>query len=181
MDHYKDYPQRISMAAIDRIDPPPELPAADLPLPCGACSSETGDTFARVWTCQDPAISIAPEDRISDDGIEIYSLLRWRGIRNLIVLGVHANMCILERSFGIKQMTRWGIHCVLVRDLTDVVCNPKEQGLASREHANELVIEYIEKYWCPTISSSDLAAGLRGAAGPASASLQAAPATPPVH
>jgi glycosyltransferase involved in cell wall biosynthesis/nicotinamidase-related amidase len=159
---YKEYPQRLAMMAVERVVPPPELPAVEVPLPFGpAFTSETGDTMAADWTGQEPEIPIGPDDRISDEGIEIYSFLRQRGIRNLIFIGVHANLCILDRSFGLKQMSRWGIRCALVRDLTDVICNPKEQGLASRDHANELVIEYIEKYWCATLTSRELTQSLQ--------------------
>jgi hypothetical protein len=65
-------------------------------------------------------------------------------------------MCILNRGFAIKQMTRWGIRCILVRDLTDAMCNPRKPPYVSHAAGTELVIQHIEKYWCPTILSSDL-------------------------
>ena len=68
---------------------------------------------------------------ISDNGAEIYSFLRERGIRTLLVMGVHTNMCILNRSFAIKRMTALGIRCILVRDLTDAMYNPA--GSAARQ------------------------------------------------
>jgi len=66
-------------------------------------------------------------------------------------------MCVLGRSFAIRQMTRWGIHCVLVRDLTDSMYNPKKAPFVSHEKGTELIIQHIEKYWCPSILSVDLA------------------------
>ena len=78
------------------------------------------------------------------------------GIKNLIIMGVHTNMCVLGRSFGIRQMTKWGIRCVLVRDLTDAMYNPKRAPYVSHKRGTELVVEYIEKYWCPSILSNDL-------------------------
>ena len=34
-------------------------------------------------------------------------------------MGVHTNMCVLYRPFGMVNMTRHGAKCLLVRDLTD--------------------------------------------------------------
>ena len=98
--------------------------------------------------------------RDSDNGPEIYSYLKQHGIKNLLVMGVHANMCILNRTFAIKQMTKWGIRCVLVRDLTDAMYNPKMKPFVSHEDGTERIIEHIEKYWCPSVLSADLVKGV---------------------
>ena len=79
-------------------------------------------------------------------------------------MGVHTNMCVLNRSFAIKQMTDWGVPCVLVRDLTDAMYNPADEPHVSHEQGTELVIEHIEKYWAPTVSSQELLTAL-GASG----------------
>jgi hypothetical protein len=70
-------------------------------------------------------------------------------------------MCILNRTFAIKQMTNWGISCVLVRDLTDAMYNPASRPYVSHAKGTELVIEHIEKYWCPTTLSGDLVDALK--------------------
>jgi hypothetical protein len=67
-------------------------------------------------------------------------------------------MCVLNRTFAIKQMTKWGIHCVLVRDLTDSMYDPQTSPFVSHDQGTELVIEHIEKYWCPTALSKDILA-----------------------
>ncbi len=82
--------------------------------------------------------------------------MQHRGIKNLIIMGVHTNMCVLGRSFGIRQMTRWGVSCVLVRDLTDAMYNPEKVPYVSHKRGTELVVEHIEKYWCPTIMYKDI-------------------------
>ena len=71
-------------------------------------------------------------------------------------MGVHTNMCVLHRTFAIKQMTRWGIRCILVRDLTDSMYDPKKPPMVSHDQGTELVVQYIEKYWAPSILSKDL-------------------------
>ena len=71
-------------------------------------------------------------------------------------MGVHTNRCILNRSFGIKQMVKWGVNIALIRDLTDAMYNPAMSPYVGHHEGTRLVVSYIEKFWCPTISSEDL-------------------------
>lgn len=158
MPFYQDAPQRKAMLAIPPTPAPSPLAIADPPLPIddsgGGC--DTGDKFYKAWTRQHPAIPIGPEDLISDNGAEVYSALQARGIRHLLVAGVHTNMCILNRTFAIKQMTKWGVRCILLRDLTDSMYNPADRPRVSHDAGTQLVIEHIEKYWAPTMLSAEL-------------------------
>ena len=123
----------------------------------GGCDDSPSPKQYRAWTRQHAAIVIDEEkDGISDNGHEIYSLLKERGISNILVMGVHTNMCILHRSFAIKPMTRLGMKCILVRDLTDAMYNPKSKPFVSHEEGTEQIIQFIEKNWCPTCLSADL-------------------------
>lgn len=158
MAFYENAPQRKRMLGILKIEPPTPLNLPDPPLPIddkkGGC--DTPDQFSKAWTREHPGIRIDASDVISDSGPEIYSLIRERGIRTLLVMGVHANMCILNRTFAIKRMTSLGIRCILVRDLTDAMYNPQDPPHVSHAAGTELVVEYIEKYWAPTTTSGDL-------------------------
>ncbi|HZO89311.1 MAG TPA: hypothetical protein VFB38_13340 [Chthonomonadaceae bacterium] len=160
MEFYREMPQRQRMEQMPRIEPPDPLEIAEPPLPVdasdGGCDDEPQCAVCYPWTRQHPAIRIAENDLISDNGREVYSLLRQRGINHLILMGVHTNMCVLGRSFSIRQMTRWGVRCLLVRDLTDAMYNPRMPPYVSHDEGTELVIQHIEKYWCPTILSADL-------------------------
>jgi nicotinamidase-related amidase len=160
MDFYKDTPQRRRIQEVPRVPPPRNRDLSDPPLPIddsdGGCDCEPSPKMYRAWTRQHPALPIAASDVISDDGREVYSFLRQRGIKNLLVMGVHTNMCVLGRTFAIRQMTRWGIRCVLVRDLTDSMYNPKKAPFVSHDAGTELVVQHIEKYWCPSVLSRDL-------------------------
>ncbi len=159
MDFYKEFPQRQRMLRLAAVEPPAPLGLPDPPLPIddndGGCDT-TADRFYKAWKRENALIPIAAEDVISDDGRQIYSFLREHGISNLLVMGVHTNMCVLNRSFAIKKMTNWGIRCVLVRDLTDSMYNPKSRPHVSHPQGTELVIEHIEKYWCPSTTSTEL-------------------------
>jgi nicotinamidase-related amidase len=159
MAFYADAPQRRRILDVPRVAPPEPLDLPSPPLPIddsdGGCDSGE-KPWHRAWTRQYPGITIADPDVISDNGIEVYSFLAHRGIKHLAIMGVHTNMCVLNRSFAIKQMTKWGIRCLLVRDLTDAMYNPAMRPYVSHEAGTDLVIEHIEKHWCPSILSRDL-------------------------
>jgi nicotinamidase-related amidase len=158
MDFYQNAPQRKRILAFPKIEPPTPLNLPDPPIPIddksGGC--DTNDHFYKAWTREHPGLRIDAADVISDNGAEIYSFLRNRNIRTLLVMGVHANMCILNRTFAIKRMTALGVRCILVRDLTDAMYNPQDAPHVSHDAGTQLMIEYIEKYWCPTATSADL-------------------------
>jgi nicotinamidase-related amidase len=165
LEFYVDAAQRQTMASIPSVDLPEPLDLPDPALPIddsdGGC--DTGECKRhRPWTRQHPAIEITGGDVISDDGAEVYALMHRRGIKSLFFTGVHINMCVLNRSFGIKQMTRWGVNCLMVRDLTDSMYNPKRSPYVSHDRGTELVIEHIEKHWCPTVTSGELTRVLTG-------------------
>src|SRR5690606_4108736 len=50
------------------------------------------------WQAQTAAIAIdAGKDFVSDSGPEIWSILEERSVSNVILVGVHTNMCVLGR------------------------------------------------------------------------------------
>ena len=167
MPYYKDAPQRLSILSTPLLSPPAPLALTDPPLPIddsdGGCDTPNNPLPVnyRAWTKQHAAIRIGPSDLISDNGREVYSALQLRGIKNLLVAGVHANMCILNRSFAIRQMTKWGVRCILIRDLTDAMYNPAKRPFVTHEQGTQLVIEHIEKYWAPSVTSVELARALK--------------------
>lgn len=124
----------------------------------GGCPGQ--EKFRAIWTREHLSISIDPTDVISDDGTEIFSYLRQHSLDQVLFVGVHANMCLLNNSFGIKAMVGWGISCYVVRDLTDIVYNPALYPYVSHEDGTDLVIRYIEQHLCPSISSTDLLTAL---------------------
>ncbi|MBX2925446.1 MAG: isochorismatase family protein [Chitinophagaceae bacterium] len=116
---------------------------------------EPGESPAGVWTKQHDAIEIKDGDAISDSGEEITGLFAAKGIKNVILTGVHTNMCVIGRTFGLRNMVRAGYNVVLLRDLTDVMYNSKMRPFVSHFTGTSLIVEYIEKYVCPTIVSTD--------------------------
>lgn len=161
MAFYKDHPARERMLAVKKADPPKakDLPTPPLPVDDsdGGCDDEKPAKAFKAWTRQHAAITIDPDkDYVTDSGAEVYSLMAEKNLGTLLVLGVHTNMCVLNRTFAIKQMVRWGKAVFLVRDLTDAMYNPRMKPFVTHERGTALIVEHIEQHWCPTIESKGL-------------------------
>jgi nicotinamidase-related amidase len=171
MEFYKDHPGRkLAMQA-----PPVETRRPlerwchldkdrEIALPIddsdGGCDCERtwkpGDPYP--WTRQIATLEIADGDAITDSA-EAYYLMQQRGVKNLIVMGVHTNMCVLGRPFSIRQMVYQGMNVALMRDLTDTMYNPAMKPFVSHFTGTDLAVEHIEKHWCPTLVSGDFLDG----------------------
>lgn len=159
MPFYAGTPQRLRAQVAPKADPPaPPAPRDVPPVPIddrdGGCDTE--DMMYLAWTRQNPRITIGEFDAITDQGDEVYNLFRQLGVTHVLVMGVHTNMCILNRSFAIKAMTARGMSCVLVRDLTDAMYDPNDAPRVPHDEGTNLVVEYIETYWCPSAESGGI-------------------------
>lgn len=141
---------------------PPTLPV-DEDLDCDDC--ELGPVVRR-HTRQHPGLDIVGFDGVSDSGEEIYNYCAQEGIKNIVLMGVHTNYCILARPFGIRQMLKLGKNVVLARDLTDALYDQRQPPHVSHARGTEIVIEHIETHLCPSIQSADLTRVVPGSDGP---------------
>ena len=134
-------------------------PAAEAPMPVKVdqpCDDKGKLRDAvRHFDRQIETLEMKEGDAITDSA-EAFYLMKQRGIKNVIIMGVHANMCVLGRPFGIRQMTRFGQNVVLMRDMADTMYNPREEPFVNHFTGNDLVFEHIERYWCPTVTSGDI-------------------------
>jgi len=164
MDFYAHAPGRRLAKDAPHTQPAAGLNLPDVPLPVddsdGGCDTPAKQYDA--WSREIATLSIKRGDVISDNGEEIYDVLKQHKIETVLYVGVASNMCVLDRSFGIKQLSRWGVRCVLIRDMTDAMYDPNMKPHVSHAEANELVIQYVEKYWAPTVSSIQLLGALMG-------------------
>ena len=119
----------------------------------GGCDCEPKCKQGNPWRRQIDTIEISSEDAISDSGVEIWNLLEQRRINNVILMGVHTNMCVLGRPFGLRNMARFGKNVVLMRDLTDTMYNSRMHPFVSHFTGTDLIVEHIEKFVCPTVTS----------------------------
>jgi nicotinamidase-related amidase len=131
-----------------------ELPIDDSDM---GCDCEEEFPIREAWTRQIETIDIDEQiDAITDNGQEAYNLLVKHKIENIILMGVHLNMCVLGRPVGIRQMVNIGKNVVLMRDMTDTMYNPKKRPFVNHFEGTDLVVKHVEKYWCPSITSSSL-------------------------
>jgi type 1 glutamine amidotransferase/nicotinamidase-related amidase len=120
----------------------------------GGCDCQPMCKQGSPWRRQIDIIEVRNEDAISDSGVEVWNLLEQRGIDNVIIMGVHTNMCVLGRPFGLRNMARYGKNVLLMRDMTDTMYNSRMRPFVSHFTGTDLVVEHIEKYVCPTITST---------------------------
>ncbi len=112
------------------------------------------------WIRQSAAIEMDGErDAVTDSGVENWNLLEQRGVENVFLIGVHTNMCVLGRPFGLRQLAKSGKNVVLVRDLTDTMYDPADWPRVSHYRSTDLVVEHIERYVCPTVTSDQVLGG----------------------
>ena len=134
----------------------PAMPIDDSDM---GCDCETKCEIVPPWTRQIKTIDIREPDAITDNGQETYNLLSEKGIDNVILMGVHLNMCVLGRPFAIRQMVNVGKNVLLIRDMTDTMYNPRSRPFVPHTEGTDLVIGHIERHWCPTLTSRDILGG----------------------
>jgi len=133
------------------------LPARLEKAGCSCDSPEPCSPPTPKWTRQHPLIEIEDDDVISDDGQEVFNVLKDKKIDSVVVMGVHTNVCVLGRPFGIRQMVKLkeaGLlkSVILCRDLTDSYHrDPGKHFEGLRE-----IVAHIERHWCPTIESTSI-------------------------
>jgi nicotinamidase-related amidase len=169
MGFYQDTPQRKLAQDAPKAETKVPLerwrkldPAREAALPIddsdGGCDDEPPCKTRKAWSRQIETIRIEEGDAVTDSA-EAYHLMRRRGIENVLVMGVHTNMCVLGRPFSIRQLVLQGLKVALVRDLTDTMYNSRKAPFVSHFTGTDLVVEHIEKYWCPTVTSDELIRG----------------------
>ena len=174
VDFYKDTPQRkLAISAPFKPTPTPVKPSprwgtywcwtdpkreSVLPIDDSdmGCDCKDKCEIREAWKRQIDLIAIADGDAITDNAQEVWNLLKQRGIKHVILSGVHLNMCVLGRPFGIRQMTYFGLDVALMRDMTDTMYNPERPPGVSHFQGTELVVQHVEKHWCPTLLSTDI-------------------------
>lgn len=165
MSFYKDTPMRQLAQAAPQIATKVPLqnwckldPMHESSLPIddsdGGCDCWPRCPAGSPWKRQIATIEVQPQDAVTDSG-EAFYLMKQRGIDNVIVMGVHTNMCVLGRPFSIRQMVYQGQNVVLMRDMTDTMYNSRQSPFVPHVRGTELVVAHIEQHWCPTITSTD--------------------------
>ncbi len=168
IEHYRDHPARRRATAAPKAVSVPEAVSswrqwkddaektAGYPIDHsdGGCDCRPPCKEGSPWTGQIDVIRIEDQDAISDSGVEVWNLLEARGLENVILMGVHTNMCVLGRPFGLRNLANAGKNVVLMRDLTDTMYNSRRPPQVSHFTGTDLVVEHVEQYVCPTTTSN---------------------------
>jgi len=165
MEFYKDHPARERAQKyvkskhkvnVNTLKLPPEKNAKwPIDDSDGGCDCSPECKQSHPWTRQIDVIQIKENALITDSGEELISYLQNTGIKNVILMGVHTNMCIIHRPYGLRSMINAGFNTVLMRDMTDSMYDSKQWPNVSHCEGTRLMIDYIEKYICPTVLSSE--------------------------
>ena len=172
---YEGSPQRKATVALPehpllealKFDPPPFPKFAVPDHPCGGvCKGKPGPSPKyRMHT----DLVIAPGDYIADSTQEMWNFCCERGITHLVYVGVAANICLAGKPCAVIPMTRLGLECVVVRDLTQAHPptyweNGRKDGdpSAKPDLGTRISIRHYERSICPTIDRRQIlfAAGI---------------------
>lgn len=160
MDAYRDHPARLRATEYEVAATRPPIPLPPPPFELVDGGSDTDDELPAntgVWTREHSAIEIDPDvDLVSDDGAEIAGYLEAEGRRTVLMTGVHTNLCVLGRSFGLAALVGGGLSPVLVSDLTDAMYDPRRPPYVSHEEGTGLVVRYVEAFVAPTVRTDEV-------------------------
>src|SRR5262249_3749299 len=151
LDVYANTPHRKRMQQAKAAKPPVPIanwchldPKHEPPMPVDtskcSCDDPVVGPAVRKFNKQHPGLDIIGFDGVSDSGQEIYNFCVQEGIKNVVLMGVHTNYCILNRSFGIRQLRKLGLNVVLARDLTDALYDPRQPPRVSHARGTEIVV-----------------------------------------
>ena len=157
MDAYKGTPARVR-AQGPRVPLPRLLEAPPKPFEIENGGSDTEDAFppnTAVWSRQHGSIEIdQDQDVITDDGDELAAYFNTTGRKVVLITGVHANLCVLDRSFGLRALVGRGFKAILVADLTDAMYDPAQPPYVSHEEGTALIVRYIEAFVAPITTAA---------------------------
>jgi len=167
---YRDYPQRKMMLSVPQhaepgkvaFNPPPPPGPTDF-CECGPDQPCKKQAFGS-WSRQHPDLRIEEGDLIGDcnNARELMNLCVERGIDTLLYMGVASNMCVLDRSMGVRNMKAHGLRAIVVSDMVEAITSNGLNAQGKPDPAftpaagTARVQQHIEQYFCPTVESRQL-------------------------
>jgi hypothetical protein len=110
-----------------------------------------------TWYRQIESITIGPNDAIlHDNAQDMFNLITARNLTKIVFTGVHENLCVMGRSWGIETLTKWNISTYVVRDAVDTMYEPMMAPYVTHAEGTALMTAYVEKFWGKTLESYDL-------------------------
>ncbi len=166
MGPYYSHPAYKYMATFPQVPLPAMTPHAEYPMPLNVDDQGANGPVLDVGTtangyAQVEGIDIVFEKNGTKDGIcealePVWNLMQARGIRHVIVGGTAANMCVMGKTLGIRNLVSHGIEVVAAWDMTRPMYNPASPPYVNMPEATKMMAEYYEKFWCPTITGEQI-------------------------
>lgn len=168
---YKDEPARMRTLALPKASKPNNSNVPQPTFPLGTSTDGGCDGTApqgSPWTRQIATLTIDHDkdyliaaDLPSDPNAgeqELYNIVSKLGLKHLIYMGVHENMCIMGRPFAIERVRSWGWprgDIAVMRELVDVMYTPKDPPYVTHDEGLTLHTAYVEKFWANSVSMYD--------------------------
>merc|ERR1712217_92651 len=167
--YYTTNPARKNVFALPNVTVPEWKPKKVPQMPLDTSHNAGCDVNSpqgSPWTHQIDTLTITDKDFLitSVEGQaeqELINVIRNQSIKNLIYMGVHENMCIVDRPFAIQKVVSWGWDATIVavvRELTDVMYTPQDRPYVSHEDGVKLQTAWIEKFLVSSMSMYDILA-----------------------
>ncbi len=140
--------------------PPRDFRARRGPYAAYARSQEPRDpelTALRANLKVHPDVEPHSDDVVIATGDELHTVCREREILFLFYVGFNTNACILERDYGLREMTKRGYTGIVVRDCTTAMESYRSLPTLGQTHA---AIEKIEMFLGYSVTSDEMIRGL---------------------
>ena len=165
------HPAHKHLSTFPHVPLPPALPHEDYPMPLNVDDMGANGPVLDVGTAANGYAQIegleivfepdGPQDGIGEPLQPVWNLMQARGIRHVIVTGCAANMCVMSKPLGIRNLVRHGLDVVLARDMTRPMYNPASPPYVNTPEATKMMTDYYEKFWCPTITGEAILGSAR--------------------
>ena len=160
MAFYQGHPARQRTLVAIKHEPTPIIHRPSLPpLPISegtthGCDDIPTCPLGQPWMRQNELIDIDSGRDYIGDGTDALRLLSHLKIKNVIVTGVHLNICMLDRDYGIRALVSQNLNVVaIVGSLTDVMYVPSASHGWDRITAIDEMAKFIGLHLCPTITA----------------------------
>lgn len=136
-------PMEERRSIVERTEPPVTVDND----PRMTCLCDAVPDPSRRYTRQTDIISIDDtRDAITSDPRELYGLFQAQGIKTVLYVGVHLNICVLwYRQTSLIPVQELGFETLIVRDLTDVLSEVQHPEQLHSEK-NAAMLRHIEKH-----------------------------------
>ena len=111
---------------------------------------------------QNPNLELHDTDYMTDKAEEFWNFIKEKDIKTLVYMGGATAMCLPGRPFGLLNMQKYGVNCILDRNSDHLIHrvpdgwngnpeNPQFGSQFAKEKHWDEIIKYYEQNICPTI------------------------------